>query len=409
MSKVKVLVPVVLKWKLNNYFQFKGESQKHIEKYVEICESLWFFIWDLMTKSTEYRNCYKKFGVENCEVEINANNFIQFKYNNKQYSFFIQSLKDIGALMVWDVYIPGVKSKKYRINENIFGYDLQETEVKLVNPQGKSIYLSQNEWLEKIPCSSKIINYHYLTTIDTEKIKETRSLKCTEKYFNLINSSLMFNSRFFSFSRPDLEDPSQSGKGRLYSPMCYLNKMLRPYINLDGERVCEIDLSNCVPYVLSKYVESKQFKEDTSSGEFYYKLQEGMKTTKETAKKNFFTYVLYRNKTQGHYKEKGIANKYQDWMTENYLGVFERIQELNDDKTKLFNKLSKIEASVFIDGLQRETDRPFLSIHDAVLIQDKEENINYFMNLITRLFVEKGYLPPNLKVKKYENWWIEGQ
>lgn len=395
---IKLKIPYTLRVRLTNYFNTPAYFELgNKSKLIHICEQMWFYLYNKITNDPGYISCCEIYGEDNCEASISSRQLKKFKFGRLEYTFFLKVLTDTGCIWQSASYEAGKRSKGYRFDPTLFQdfFDDFLFDLDLIDGH----HPNKTHHKQRIPSCSKIIDSHYKSKIDIERLhddlvyKSTMSSVSRKDAYRLITKSLLFNAEVFTFSRDDV-------KLRFYSSAVYLPKTLRRYLTIEGKNVCEIDLKNCVPFILSKYTPNEQFREDCRLGNFYEKMESALEVSRETVKKNFYKYILYRSSPN---YSKG---KYKAYMEENYEGVFEWIQKIiqsEDGVKKLWSKLTNIESKIFIDVLQSRTDRPYITIHDSIVIIDERENVDYFTNLLEQIFIENGFDRPPLKRSEIRN------
>lgn len=248
-SNWKIQIPVVIKNYIDHHI-LNESTLKNLSK-----NFLYYFINLIIYKITsnkdvEYKDSY---------IPLKADILKSVHYN---YKVNIEFLKDIKLIEVDPHYIPGTKSKGYRINyEVLFENGLQEKDfldyecVELSNKTIKNKIKRYMIGAEALATCGHLYKwFEEGLEIDVQKAK----LKVQEKYKELSNlpekisyieSIERFNDRQYWFRRNGRTD------NRLHTNLTNMPKELRRFITYKGERLISLDVKTSQPYFTMVLIE----------------------------------------------------------------------------------------------------------------------------------------------------------
>ena len=410
--------PLLLKSKLIEQVEIEpllnGLDTKFKTRVIKICIELFLYI-----STAQQRQFDKDFQLKTKLKRMNMNwtdekvslqaTLLDKKFRIPhffRYNFFIKLLEDIQVISIYKKegnsrgsYSPGNTSIRYGINPNslksFYGDIVYIAPDYMTDPnRNKTLY----EWKQSGLGCNKLIENHYLATIDIEALENDLKLSLTLGeideiiYYKRLNEACAFNGRYFYFARQN-GNPS----GRFYSSFTNLPKTTRKHITLDGTKIVEIDMKNAQPLFLSYMLKHEEFRADCLEGIFWDKLSNQIQRDREHTKIQFFTNVLYPTQKR---REKGLTSGLMyDALEGLYPGLLDMIQEL-PDSDMLWNKLQNIESSIFVDEMCR-FDFPHLTIHDSLVVRNIKRDVERAVQALRFAFVNKGFKPPQFHIKKH--------
>lgn len=402
---MKLAYPLLLKDKLVDVVEYhaytKGFCDELKEKVIQKCIDLWLYIADAQEKQYNHdpklKDNLKRKGLTAYDEGVPImNTTLSRRYRihrHLYYNHLLTILKDIDVIEVGDWYrVQGEKEgvpKSYKIKrkviEGLFGDFVW---MEPTNPADKYLHKSKQDWIRAYPEQKNLIENHYLTHINLKTLEyELKGLVMIgelnqTQYFCFLNQSLKFNQRFFYFVRKD-------GRGRFYSSFSTLPKIVRKHITIDGSFVCEIDLKNALPLFISYKIDNKDFRKDCLEGIFWDKVSKYTNIEREVVKKSFMSEIVY-NKTER-------KTKLYVGLEELYPGLYEKIDEIKS-RGDMFEKYTDLESKIFVDGM-KTFDFPYLSIHDCIVVRNRERDRNRAIQALNYVFVDKGLELPTFGVK----------
>ncbi len=188
--------------------------------------------------------------------------------------------------------------------------------------------------------------------------------------------------------------------GRLHTPISNLHRVLRPYLLIDSEPTAHIDINTAQPLFLARtlneVIGSNEFTDWVYSGADVYNelLSKSNLLDRDTAKKKFL-------KTLFNYDLNEIINLYGDSNWAQWLNWYKSNPEPRNKKIKSWNPnpyynnlawlLQKIEVQTMRKVWRRldAEDIPFLTVHDSVIIKQKEHAraLEIFNEVMSKEFV----------------------
>lgn len=226
----------------------------------------------------------------------------------------------------------------------------------------------------------RFIENQYNTNIRLDTSDDYRN-KITQKYTSRLSSVLAIyngkNNKTLKFSK-------NKSNNRIDTNLTFMAKELRPFI-IGYEDMVYLDLKNSQPVMFTILLkehykdadtalklEIDDYFKHTTKGLWYERLQELYGKTRDECKDLWMCIAYSRNTS--YLLEKKIFKKAYPGIN----GIIESYKEKNHADFSV--KLTKIESSIFIDGICRELVNqdiiPF-TIHDAVIVakKDKEKTL----------------------------------
>jgi hypothetical protein len=225
---------------------------------------------------------------------------------------------------------------------------------------------------------------------------------------------------------------------RVYSAFIKQSKQLRPFFELHGEQLAEIDVSACYAYLLNLFYSHPAFKSvtDRFSPEQIQKEQDHYSSPWRTQNVDFYEFLgsLMPSETYSRaqikvgFNQKFVTVKHTNKLGDAIKNVFETnfpilLQILNHiKKTYILDKfgvageceqksaeklhaqvaiiLMQLESTVMIDKVAQnamDNHKFIVTIHDGILVE--QNDVDYFQTLISEEFEKIVGLPPRLKVQ----------
>ena len=184
---------------------------------------------------------------------------------NKNYKAYIDLLIKMGVIETDNQYVPGEKSKAYRLTQiysnqpckSYLNYKFGKTSSKSspITVEGSTDYNSTTKSLIEFLPNIKL---DYKSSVDRLKEDYTNNALSSEK-FNYIYCSLekLNNGDFFA---------KQDEYGRLHTNLTNLKKEYRNYLTANGEELVSLDLKNSQPF-FSTILTKSAFWENKSTNE----------------------------------------------------------------------------------------------------------------------------------------------
>jgi len=398
---MKLKYPLLLKDKLVDILDYHhltiGFGDEIKQKILERCIDLWMYISNCQIyqyhRNTKLKEKLKSMGLGAYDEGTPIHKTILDRrftiHRFIRYTGLLTILKDIDVIDVGDWYKVGHEAKNYKVKTHLLKGKLGDVIwMEPKNPMDVCIYKTKEDWIRSFPEQRQLIQNHYLTYINIETLEnDLSSLKVMgtineKQYFHYLNVSLMFNQRYIWFARKD-------GKGRFYSSFSTLPKIVRKHITLDGSFVCEIDLKNALPLFISYKIDDKDFRKDCLEGIFWDKVSKHTNIEREVVKKSFMSEIVY-NKTER-------KTKLYVGLEELYPGLYEKIDEIKS-RGDMFEKYTDLESKIFVDGM-KTFDFPYLSIHDCIVVRNRERDRNRAVQALKYIFVDKGLEIPTFGIK----------
>lgn len=178
-------------------------------------------------------------------------------------------------------YQPGIKSKSYRLNEELF-LNPGERWVVLGSNAEKRLFKFEQDGImkyENFKLSYKFLLDHYQSniTIDNEAMNYVSTLKSlllekvnqfdgdkdemTKRVNDIIKE---MKSKISAIQKKKFKTSVSMNNHRLNSVITNLNRELRYYLRINGNRLIEVDMKSSQPYVLGSILTNDFFTWDTS-------------------------------------------------------------------------------------------------------------------------------------------------
>ena len=187
-----------------------------------------------------------------------------------------------GAILIEKTkYQPGIKSMGYKLNDELFS-DPGERWVVLGSNAEKRLFKFEQEGIKKyedFKLSYKFLLDRYKSniTIDSEALDYVSNLKSLllekvdkfdgdkEEMVKRINNMIRgMNSKIRSIEKKKFKTSVSMNNHRLNSVITNLNRELRYYLKINGNRLVEVDMKSSQPYVLGSILTNDFFTEGTS-------------------------------------------------------------------------------------------------------------------------------------------------
>ena len=187
-----------------------------------------------------------------------------------------------GAILIEKTkYQPGIKSMGYKLNDELFS-DPGERWVVLGSNAEKRLLKFEQEGIKKyedFKLSYKFLldRYESNITIDSEAMDYVSNLKSLllekvdkfdgdkEEMVKRINNMIRgMNSKIRSIEKKKFKTSVSMNNHRLNSVITNLNRELRYYLKINGNRLVEVDMKSSQPYVLGSILTNDFFTEGTS-------------------------------------------------------------------------------------------------------------------------------------------------
>lgn len=397
---MKVLHPLLLKDKLIDAIDHGrytiGFSPELKEKVLQKCLDLWLYILNAQevqwAKNPSLREKLKKMNLSPYDEPASISSEAlsrRFRIHRfLYYNHLLDILKEIGAVTIDDWYKVGEQSKSYSIKTDLLkGFYGNIIWDEPNNPIDNHKYRTKQEWIKEYPDHRTLIENHYKCNINLFTLeRELCDLKTLgeineKQYYFYLNLSLKFNGRYIWFSR--------NGGGRFYSSFTSLPKIVRKHITLDGDFVCEIDLKNALPLFISYKVDDMSFRKDCLEGVFWDKISKHTNIERDIVKTKFFTDITYNQTLR--------RTKLYLGLEELYPGLYNKIEELKS-RGNIHEKYTDLESKIFVDGM-KGFEFPYLSIHDCLVVRNRERDRNRAVQALKYIFVDKGLEIPTFGIK----------
>lgn len=333
------------------------------------------------------------------ESYININNeIITLIISDTHYKSIINNLVEWGVIEVNNSYRVGYYSKSYSINKeyrgNIARLPVLDQLIlkKLLNhkkqnekkmKQLPSAYQSLRLNNSKIKMNFNEAIKHLLTNVESDSYSHDRD--SIEKY--------KYQDYFFSVD---------TFGNRAHTNLTSLSSDLRHYLMVDGEGLCQIDVTNSQPLFLAVHMawldcidkaELKSYTELVTSGKYYESLMSMFNCDRYKAKKTNMLFLFAKNVDVVHSKEWTLFKAKFPTIT----AYIEQVKRVN--YKMLAGLLQKEEAKFIIercvDRFNIESNYSFVAtIHDSIVC--KEDDIDRLESIVVDEFRKLG-IKPTLK------------
>lgn len=341
-----------------------------------------------------------------------------------------ESLEAKEVIEINHSYLVDKFSKSYRLTNkyrNVKHRQVRITDEKIL----QRIFWHKQKMINNIPDG---IEYKFLYN-NLNRISINHYEALTYILTNYSFDPYLFNSYKISIdylNRKNFYFKVDNVAGRIHTNISNLPKELRPFLNYNGQKLINIDISNSQPFLFnilmlnhfsnnfqspnsllynsfnnflltSPYVvqfsDVKMYVELTSKGKFYeYVMNEAGVKEKERGifKKIFFERIFFCKNSKRKYK---VAKLFRNLFPNVYDVITDYKKE---DYTQLAIKLQSAEAEIMINKICKRIaqERPeiFVStIHDSILTT--EENKDYICSVILNEFESNFNLKPSIKIE----------
>jgi hypothetical protein len=187
-----------------------------------------------------------------------------------------------GAILIENTkYQPGIKSMSYKLNDELFSNPGEKWVVLGSNAEKRLLRYEQEgiSKLEDFKLSYKFLldQYESNITIDSEAMDYVANLKSLllervnkfdgdkEEMVKRINNMIRgMNSKIRSIEKKKFKTSVSMNNHRLNSVITNLNRELRYYLRINGNRLVEVDIKSSQPYVLGSILTDRFFSGDTN-------------------------------------------------------------------------------------------------------------------------------------------------
>lgn len=187
-----------------------------------------------------------------------------------------------GAILIENTkYQPGIKSMSYKLNDELFSNPGEKWVVLGSNAEKRLLRYEQDgiSKLEDFKLSYKFLldQYESNITIDSEAMDYVSNLKSlllekvdkfdgdkdemTKRVNDIIKE---MKSKIRSIEKKKFKTSVSMNNHRLNSVITNLNRELRYYLRINGNRLVEVDIKSSQPYVLGSILTDRFFSGDTS-------------------------------------------------------------------------------------------------------------------------------------------------
>lgn len=314
-----------------------------------------------------------------------SSKIMKSNYGDK-YNYYINYLIEKDVIKLWKNYSTGRHSRIYKLTDKT-KKNITHTEItiptklknKIKNATNKTNTVEQHIQKKLVNDLTKVdIKYKESKDWIKEQNLEERGYLSNMTAIKKINMKNIFYT-FDSF-------------GRLHTNFTTLKKHIRNnYLNIDGEQLKEIDITNSQPFFLYLLMKKKGFNEftnfdkDVLNGIIYDKIADKENITRNKAKVHVYSVLFGRNKnSKSDIMFKSMYPKVYNWIKEykcehkNYKIVAQILQKI--ESTFVFNNLIN-EVILYNKNI------PIITIHDAILIPEKyyEKVLKIFIKEINKL------------------------
>jgi len=238
-------------------------------------------------------------------------------------------------------------------------------------------------------------------------LRTTIDLPEAEQYINNLDS---FNKKeqasalVDSIKNKDFNCTRSVKVGRIYNEITTLPCDLRKFLRIDGEKLVEIDVKCCQPLLFQHFYDKKEHKKeylkfknlvekhdfyDTMARDIYGKRD----INRSSFKISFYKYI---------FGPKEYDSKYPNFfwfMYKNFpilLGLIDK--EKKNSYANFARKMQNLESKIFIGNIViqcKKLDIPILTVHDSVLVKEKDRDI--LQKMIIDTFQKMYDITPQLK------------
>lgn len=323
--------------------------------------------------------------------------------NGDRYLF---ALIEMGVIIRTGAYIPSATSYRYYFTEMYRSryISIPMTNMKLARRIDKAQTQFKRQGSKSVRGFNNQVQYLKRLTITDEHAEyiKTNYSTDTEKY----NSIMASATRIIN---GDLHWSVDSTSGRFHSNLTNMNKELRPFLRVDGKRLCNVDIKNSQPFLstilltnpskvswmtnnpafsmlleslkISMYQDVKKYISLVVSGAIYEHLmcefeKEGLKLTRSETKAQMLRILFARNRTPKDETNRKCREIFKDRFPEVHR-IFAKVRG-NDtgDKFTSFSRfailLQRIESYLMLDRILKRVYKELpgvvaITIHDSVM------------------------------------------
>jgi hypothetical protein len=167
--------------------------------------------------------------------------------------------------------------------------------------------------------------------------------------------------------------------GRIYHPLICMNRIFRPFVTKDGEKLLVIDGKAFHPHLLASFLSEKnkrRYLDFLAANDIYSLFMQGdhpkgsdaYDKERDRVKKCFMIFL-------GDKRIFGTSKEIQQWFAANYPEIIFKQKELKRTGGTMQMTLQKIESDIFINRIFANATFWTIPMHDAIAIlpNDKEE------------------------------------
>jgi hypothetical protein len=211
------------------------------------------------------------------------NKVIRNRFGDVKTLLMSQDLHASGPILIENPkYIPGVKTMSYKLNDELFsnpgekwvnlGENAEKRLIKFENDKIKDLeeFKSQYQFLldqyqSDITIDSEALNYvSTLKSLLLEKVDQYDGDK--DEMIKRVNATIKdMNSKIRAIQKKMYRTTVSVSNHRLNSVITNLNRELRYYLRINGNRLSEIDLKSSQPYVLGSILTDSFFSRGSST------------------------------------------------------------------------------------------------------------------------------------------------
>ena len=289
-----------------------------------------------------------------------------------RYKRDIDWLEQNGFLEVDDFYVPGVRSKGYRLLEYPFG---EPDDAPLGDP-----------FLENTRDDLRRFTFPSDVSIESDKT-------CPEK----ASGDLARQERQVEYWRgKNRGNVRISDNGRMWTRLTSLSKRLRPQLLLDGEPVVEVDNKCCQPWMLAIASRDDELLAAVEADQFYCVLHADRDRAKEYFGRVFLTGSEYKGDSRGDrtgprfWNDRPMTGRRRE-MAERFPDAWEWSVQVRLRGPGTSAKLQQMESRLVVQNVAPELLRrgiPMGTVHDCVVckVSDAEEVAGLMKAESLRLF-----------------------
>lgn len=308
------------------------------------------------------------------------------------YSKYIDYLIEHNFIYLYKNYSAGLRSKTYKLSDNIKNNKIITISVKI--PKRLQTKIDNFNFDRSKEISSyvkeKMINDLYRFDIDLESSKkwiDRNLIEDSKSYLSNLTVAKKIANKNLYYSFDDY--------GRFHTNFTTLKREIREnYLTFNNEKLKEIDITNSQPfflYILMKstgFKDFDQFDSDVLSGVIYDKISQKTGHDRKTVKPNIYSVLFGRNMNASYWNDL-FGNLYPNvykWIKEykkqhkNYKIIAQTLQSLESEF--MFSKLLP-------NIIAHNKNIPILTIHDSILIPERyyHEIYDIFIDSINEIII----------------------